>query len=144
MCYLCSVQLPDTPCKWMSRTRTKSFLLVHMETMFYLNIDVKSSLKWRWNEIKGASNFFNKREGCILHRVVRHHNVVREKNQYCALCSINKGNDLPRVCLASVRSKCHETLCTIPRSGEKGLSCFEYWHCTNILHRRQYFSKPAQ
>ena len=67
--------------------------------------------------------FFNGRNGWLLRRVVREHNVIRAESRYCALCSANNGPDLLRSRVRSECSKCHVHLCTVPREEENALSC---------------------
>lgn len=98
----------------------------------------ESSL-WITNRI----HHFNGAHGWKLRSLVRQHHVVRAKIQYCALRGMNKGPFVLRAKPASSCNLCHVNLCTIPREKEQGLFCFQYWHCSDVLIERAYYSKPS-
>lgn len=96
-------------------------------------------LKKAAREVKYAriENFFNSRDGILLRRAVRVHPVIRCKKSHCGLC----GNHVPgalRPRTDAFCATCHIPLCTIPRKGETGLSCFQAWHEFNTIERRVY------
>lgn len=87
--------------------------------------------------------FFNCREGILLRRAVRFHKVVRHQKKNCGLCGGNvKGALRPQT--SSYCETCGISLCTVPRPGETGLSCFQEWHCVNKIEKRVYMSSTAQ
>ena len=79
--------------------------------------------------------FFNTRDGWLLRRIVRGHRLQRIKLRYCVLCAHNVLGCV-RAKTAAMCGVCHIALCTIPREGEEGISCFEEWHAKDRLVRR--------
>lgn len=96
-----------------------------------LSTKARSVTSWR------LRSFFNTREGWMLRRVARGHHVNRTQRTYCALCGSNLKGAL-RPMTTGKCTLCHAPLCTIPREGEAGLSCFEEWHQRDVLNLRVY------
>lgn len=89
-------------------------------------------------------HFFNSRDGWLLRNVVRNHRVLHAPKKYCALCGINTSRTALRAKPNSSCDQCSVNLCTVPRMGETGLSCWQEWHSKDKLQPRVYLSRPAQ
>jgi len=79
--------------------------------------------------------WFNTEPGWKLRRVVRGHNTLRGKQQYCTLCGGNKPGAI-RVQTDAYCDKCNVPLCALPRKGTSGFSCHHYWHHTDFIKPR--------
>lgn len=86
-------------------------------------------------------SFFNTREGWFLRRVAHGHSVIRRQRTNCVLYGHNVKGAL-RPAATGKCSLCHAALCTIPREGETGLSCFQEWHQRYKLKPHIYRTQP--